>query len=353
MTTQAHSQSPVRVLVTGGGGFLGSHIVDQLLLEPSTLVAITSRNPHVLMKNDRLSTHPADLASSADIQGIFNSFKPHVVIHTASPRHTDSIAALKRANIEGTNILLNCAKKCDTTRAFIYTSSDSAVEPSEEPLTEEHAKLYDDHHFPNPYGLTKAVADAAVQAANCDELYTVVLRVPGIYGEKDTSGMTAQFASSVRKKEHKMQIGQNKKSFEFVYAGKAAEAHVLAMRALMNPQKAAGVAGEAFFITDGKPQPFFEFARRCYASIGSPVAPDEVTIIPMYAMQLMASAGEWAYFIFTLGMVKPTLRRHGIDHLDKNCCWSIQKARKRLGYEPIDDQDAAIKRSMEWAVANT
>jgi len=88
------------------------------------------------------------------------------------------------------------------------------------------------------------------------------------------------------------------------------------------------------------------------AAAGSPVKPEEVTVIPMAVMQCMASAGEWAYKIFTLGTKTPGVRRVGIDHLDKGCCWSIEKAKTVLGYEPVKDQDEAIKRSMEWAMAN-
>jgi sterol-4alpha-carboxylate 3-dehydrogenase (decarboxylating) len=164
--------------------------------------------------------------------------------------------------------------------------------------------------------------------------------------------MIPQLLTSIRKKEHKMQVGRNQKHFEFCYIGKAAEAHLLAMHALLDPATAGDVAGEAFFISDGRPEPFFDFARRCYAAAGSPVAPNEITIFPLAAMQAMASAGEWAYRIFTLGSKMPALRRDGMDYLDRGACWSLEKAKQRLGYEPIADQDAAIKRTMEWALAN-
>jgi sterol-4alpha-carboxylate 3-dehydrogenase (decarboxylating) len=351
MSNQISSQLLERVLVTGGSGFLGAHIIEQLLADSTTCIAITSRHPRA-HADKRVAIHAADIASKVDVQAIFDTFKPQIVIHAASPKPTDTAAALVRANIEGTKVLLDCARSCSETRAFVYTSSDSAVEPSQEPLSEEQAKLYDEHHYPNYYAMSKAVADAAVQAANCDDLRTAVIRIPSIYGEKDNNFMP-QLVSSVRKKEHKMQIGQNKKLFEFCYVAKAAEAHILAARVLLNPETAAGIAGEAFFISDGKPEPFFDFARRCYASIGSPVSPKQITVIPMSAMQMMASTGEWAYSVFTLGTMKPTLRRKNIDHLDKQSRWSIEKAKKRLEYEPVADQDAAIKRGMEWAMANT
>lgn len=235
------------------------------------------------------------------------------------------------------------------TVAFVYTSSDSVVEPSEEPLTEDRAKLYDENHRSNPYAMSKAVADTAVQASNYNKLRTAVIRVLGIYGERDNNLMP-QLVSSMRRNEHKMQLGQNKKLFEFIYVAKAAEAHILAARALLDPDATAGVAGEAFFVSDGRPEPFFNFVRRCYAAMGSPVEMSEVTVIPMMAMQVMASVAEWAYSIFTLGTVTPKLRRQNMDYLDKSGCWSIEKAKSRFGYEPVDDQDAAIKRSMKWAV---
>ncbi|KAH4292405.1 hypothetical protein HBH64_183440 [Parastagonospora nodorum] len=341
-----------RVLVTGGSGFLGSHIVEKLLDDPITSVAIISRNPRARTEDDRISLHPANIASKEEVQAIFDAFRPQVVIHAASPKSVDTAAELIRTNVQGTRVLLECAEACVDTRAFVYTSSDSAVEPSEELLTEDQAKLYGENRHPNPYAMSKAVADAAVQASNCAKLRTAAIRIPGIYGERDNNLMP-QLVSSVRKNEHKMQIGQNKKLFEFVYVGKAAEAHILAARALLDPDTAIGVAGEAFFVSDGRAEPFFNFVRRCYAAMGHPVELNEVTVLPMMAMQMIASVTEWAYSIFTLGTVTPKLRRQNMDYLDKSCCWSIEKAKNRLGYEPVADQDAAIKRSMEWAVTKS
>jgi sterol-4alpha-carboxylate 3-dehydrogenase (decarboxylating) len=149
-----------------------------------------------------------------------------------------------------------------------------------------------------------------------------------------------------------MQIGRNQKVFEFLYANKAAEAHVLAVRALLGPSTASSVAGEAFFTSDGRPELFFDFCRRFYAAAGHPVAAEDITVIPLGAIQVMASVGEWAYWAFTLGTRTPKVRRNAIDHLGRGCCWSIEKARQRLGYLPVADQDAAIKQTTEWALSS-
>ncbi|KAF2259623.1 hypothetical protein CC78DRAFT_591808 [Lojkania enalia] len=134
------------------------------------------------------------------------------------------------------------------------------------------------------------------------------------------SAPTSKLPSSVCTREHKTQVSQNKKIFEFVYIQKAAEAHILAARAFLDPASALGVTGKAFFISDGKPEPFSDFVRRCYSDTGNPVSPQDVAIIPLTVIQAMASTGEWVFKIFTFSSKAPTLRRDSINHLDKGCC---------------------------------
>ncbi|KAG8674253.1 erg26, C-3 sterol dehydrogenase [Fusarium poae] len=345
-------ESPTRVLVTGGSGFLGGHVVRQLLHDSTTTVAITSRHPKVpvdVSDESRISLLLLDLTSRDQIDQVFQKFKPHAVIHTVSPSYLDTRQALIKTNIDGTKILLEAAKACSHTQAFVFTSSNQAVVPTQEPLSEENAQLYDATNAPNAYALSKGLAERLVIAANSDELYTSVIRIPGIYGEYDTN-FIPQLMSSMRKKEHKMQVGKDDKLFEVLYVRKAAEAHLLATKTLLDPSSRDRAGGEAFFISDGKPQKFFDFCRRFYAAAGNPVKSEEVTRIPLSVMQSMASTTEWLYWVFTLGMIQPSLRRINMDHLDTGCCWSLDKARKILGYEPVEDQDKAIKSTMEWAM---
>lgn len=340
-----------RVLVTGGSGFLGGHIVRQLLDDANTTVAIVSRHPERpidVSDKSRISLHAIDLTDNGQISELVRNVKPHAVIHTASPSYLDTATVLMKTNVEGTKALLEAATDCPDTKAFIFTSSNSAVVSTQEPISEDDAQQVDKTNAPSVYGLSKAIAERLVAGANSEHLYTSILRIPGIYGEYDTN-FVPQLVSSMRRKEHKMQVGNDNKLFEFLYVKKAAEAHILAIKALLDPKTRGQAGGEAFFISDGKPQYFFEFSRRFYAAAGNPVAPEEVTKIPFSVMQAMASTTEWLYWIFTLGMVQPSLRRISIDHLDKGWCWSLVKARKTLGYEPVVDQDDVIRRTMDWA----
>ncbi|KAG5744847.1 hypothetical protein H9Q70_012462 [Fusarium xylarioides] len=345
-------ESRKRVLVTGGSGFLGGHVVRQLLEDAETTVAIISRHPKMpadVTDESRVSFHAADLTVPSQIELVFETFKPHAIIHTASPSYIDTPANLIKANIDGTKALLKAASACADTRAFVFTSSDSAVIPSQEPLSEVDSVLYDETNAPNAYAMSKAAAERLVIASNSEQLWTAAIRIPATYGEYDMN-FVRQLVQSIRRKEHKMQVGNDTKVFEFLYVKKAAEAHILVMKALLDPEMRETAGGQAFFISDGKPQKFFDFSRKCYAAVGHPVELKEVTKIPFFVMQVMASTAEWVYWVMTLGYIKPGMRRTAIDHLESGCCWSLDKARRVLGYEPVADQDEAIRKAIEWGM---
>ncbi|EWG36068.1 hypothetical protein FVEG_14610 [Fusarium verticillioides 7600] len=345
-------ESSKKVLVTGGSGFLGGHVVRQLLNDAETTVAIVSRHPKMpadVADESRVSLHAADLTIPSQIEQVFETFSPHAVIHTASPSYIDTPTNLIKANINGTKALLKAASACADTRAFVFTSSDSAVIPTQEPLSEGDSVLYDETNAPNTYAMSKAAAERLVIASHSEGLWAAAIRIPATYGEYDMN-LVRQLVQSIRRKEHKMQVGNDTKVFEFLYVKKAAEAHILAMKALLDPETREKAGGQAFFVSDERPQKFFDFSRKLYAAAGYPVASEEVTKIPFFVMQAMASTAEWVYWIMTSGYIKPAMRRSAIDHLDSGCCWSLDKAKGVLGYEPVADQDEAIRKTMEWGI---
>lgn len=157
------------VLVIGGCGFLGSHIVDQLLnfpteTDPSAALPrpqgdprfeyprLRDRFPKYKAKvavvdlrttHNRLpgaEYHDGDITSAESMLAVFRRVKPDVVIHTASPSMLDgNKAPLHKVNVEGTRTLLEVAGgakgdwggKC---KAFVYTSSSSVVHDTQSDL---------------------------------------------------------------------------------------------------------------------------------------------------------------------------------------------------------------------------
>lgn len=68
-------------------------------------------------------------------------------------------------------------------------------------------------------------------------------------------------------------------------------------------------------------------------------------------MLSLAGTVEWLYWAFTLGLKRPhVLKRYIMEYTYRSRTYSIQKARERLGYEPVDDRDEQIQRGVEWAI---
>lgn len=122
------------VLITGGCGFLGSHIVTLFLSKtsstPGTSIHVLDlrapTNPQA-----KVTYHTGDIGSSSSVRSLLETIKPDVVVHTASPI-PDNNGGQKakdfmwKINVEGTRTLLDESKRLGV-KAFVYTSSASVV----------------------------------------------------------------------------------------------------------------------------------------------------------------------------------------------------------------------------------
>jgi sterol-4alpha-carboxylate 3-dehydrogenase (decarboxylating) len=343
------------VLVVGGSGFLGSYIVQRLLSgNQVSHIAVTSRNPTSL-DDSRVTCYTVDIGNREAVQTLFATLKPQVVIHVAAPTPRAPAKAHISASVTGTQNLLHAAKECLETKAFVFAGSNSAYRPVDfydpfTPITEDECELWDNKTYNNSYGKTKALAEKAVLAANSSELKTAVMRLPLVYGAKGDPHFFHSLMDGVRKGQHKTQVGPNKRIWEYVYVESAAEAHILAAKALVSGTP--GADGQAYFITDDNPMLFFDFHRKCCAAGGYPVAKDEIKVVPFWVVKTFVSITDWMYWIFTLGTKRPAVTREDISILEVGFCWNIEKARRLLGYRPVLEQDEAVRICMEWWTKN-
>jgi sterol-4alpha-carboxylate 3-dehydrogenase (decarboxylating) len=134
-------------------------------------------------------------------------------------------------------------------QAFVYTGSISSHQnisgATTHPLTESQSVLHTPTTAPSPYARAKATSAAAVLDANSPALATAVLPLPGVYGprESDKTGIVVSFARMAGTLATRVQIGENAVVHDWVYVENAAHAHVLAIKALLDPERRAG--GEA------------------------------------------------------------------------------------------------------------
>ena len=349
------------VLVVGGCGFLGHHIVQQTLQTGlSTSVSVidlkTTNN-----RIDGVSYHDCDISSSEQVRAALSEIKPDVIFHTASPSPlSDNLPLYLLVNVEGTRNLLEAAHALKTVKAFIYTSSASVVWNFHDDLTmvDESVPVIYAPQQPEPYSHTKALAEDLVLAANrsSSSMVTCALRPSSIFGIGDYVTVM-KMVSAAREGKYRVQIGTGKNLFDFTFVDNLVHAHMLAARKLLLEAypypvhgKETNAAGEAFFITNDEPVYFWVFARRLGAAAGYPSDEANVRTLPAWFGLTIAFIVEWIVWLTSFGKKTPTMTMKSIRTSTVQRTFNIEKAKRVLSYRPLVSIDEAIKRCGTWAI---
>ena len=359
--------SPVRlgsVLVIGGCGFLGHHIVRELLADDScTSVSVMSRSGMPEQNHfDDVNYIKGDITNQQDVERVLQTVKPKVVFNTASPvAYADHEHAPEyfTVNVDGNNNLIAAAKAAGTVKAYVYTSSG--------PIIAGGGAAYDhaDETHPtlgtikkgDPYHLAKAQGDQLVLEANDrNGMRTATIRPTAMYGEGDRQ-MIGNTLDVLNDGQTNVWLGYNDVEMDVVYIGHVARAEILAAKGLLRgitDPNAPKVDGEAFNITDDKPYPPWTFFRMIWMAAGDKTPLSSVWMIPPSLVMLMTNIAEWCTWAFSWGRLRPKLLiKERMEFVLYTRTYSIKKIRERLGFRPWDCQpwrntEEAIKASVEW-----
>lgn len=223
-----------KILVTGGAGFIGSHVVE-LFLEKGYEVVIlddlsTGRESNI---NPRAKFYKMDIRSP-EVRGIFEAERPDFISHHAAQMDVRRSVAQPLfdadVNILGSINLIECARKFGV-KHFVYISTGGAVygEPEHVPCDEAHPI--------NPicqYGASKHTVEhyLFMYHVNYGLNYTV-LRYPNVYGPRQDphgeAGVVAIFTGKMLAGEPVTINGDGEQTRDFVYVGDCAHANYLAV----------------------------------------------------------------------------------------------------------------------------
>lgn len=309
----------MRILVTGGGGFLGGAICGQLLARGHEVIAYQrSECPELAEAGARVirgDITDADLLEEA-AEGA------DAVIHTAakaglSLRYDD----FHRPNVLGTeNVIEACYQ--NGIRKLVFTSSpsvthaDGDIEGGDESLP--YAK-----HYNSPYPATKALSEQMVMAANGPDLQTVSLRPHLIWGPGDNHLLPNLLE---RAKSGKLRLPGPDKLIDTVYIDNAARSHLLALAKLITHPEVVG--GKTYFISNDEPLSQRQIIGGLLKAAGMEV--DIQAVSPGIAITAGTLIGStWKM----LGLRSdPPLTRWSAEHLSTAHWYDISAAKRDLEY---------------------
>lgn len=226
--------SKVKVLVTGGAGFIGSHIVDKLIEDEHKVVVIDNLSTgNIENVNKKAVFYNIDIRDKYTYK-VFEAEKPQYVIHQAAQRSVqkstkDSILD-GDVNILGTiNILENCKMFC--VEKIIYASSAAVYGmPEYLPVDEKH-KINPISH----YGISKHTPEHYIKVySQLHNIKYTILRYANVYGirqeSKGEGGVISIFLDKILKGEELTIFGDGEQTRDYVYVEDVAEANVKALK---------------------------------------------------------------------------------------------------------------------------
>ena len=311
----------MKVLVTGGGGFLGSAICKQLAASGHNLRTL-SRSSHPVLEALGVEQRIGDIAS---MELVIDAAKGvDAIVHCAAKvAPWGALEDFYETNVRGTdNVLAAC--ELNEIGRLVFTSSPSVVQNGTDQEGINESTPYA-QPFMNAYAHTKALAEQRVLAANSPQLATVVLRPQIVWGPDDPTFLPLVMAKA---RAGKLRfIGKVSKKIDTVYIDNAAEAHVLALDKLA---VGSAVAGKTYFISQGEPV-FNEDLINGWLNAGG--FPPETRRLPEAPMRFLANALEGVYGALRIQKTPP-LTRFVVDRLSTALWFDISAARRDLGYAP-------------------
>jgi nucleoside-diphosphate-sugar epimerase len=308
-------------LVTGGSGFLGRAIVDQLL-QKKLKVRILCRKNYPDLKEKGCEIFQGEISDFALVDKAIKGCD--LVFHTAAKAGiSEPYSEYVRINIEGTNNIIKACLKNSVSR-LVYTSSPSVVFSHGDIKGADESLPYPDEHEAY-YPKSKALAEQNVLRANSEKLATVSLRPHLIWGPGDNH-LAPRLISKAKANKLKL-IGSGKNMVDTVFIENAADSHILAAERLAPGSK---IAGKAYFITNDDPRPLKELVNSILNAAGlEPVTAS----IPLWLATVIGFCCEKAWKIGKLSG-EPPITRWVAEEFATAHWFNITAAKNDLGYVP-------------------
>lgn len=259
---QSHRSANLRSLVTGGAGFIGSHVVDVLLERGHEVVVVDNESAslnEVFYWNPRAHNHKVDVVDYASLRPLMEGVD--YVFHLAAesrlqPAILNPVEAVEK-NVLGTTVVLQCAREAGVERV-VYSSTSSAYGLNQPPNHEGQPE-----DCLNPYSLSKIFGEKLCKLfTDLYGLKTISLRYFNVYGDRSPTGgqyapVVGIFLNQFRAGRSLTVVGDGAQRRDFVNVRDVAEANFRAATAELDDRW----FGQFFNVASGKNVAIIDVAR--------------------------------------------------------------------------------------------
>lgn len=322
-----------KILVTGGGGFLGKAIVRRLVKRGNHVCSF-SRQLYPELSSLQVLQIQGDISDKQKVEKALKDID--TVFHVAAKAGVwGDYFKYFQTNVTGTENVISACKKNGVKR-LIYTSSPSVVFDGTDMEGVDESAPYA-KQFHTHYPKTKAIAEQLVVKAADERLKVIILRPHLIWGPGDNHLVPR----IIKRAKRLVRVGNGKNLVDTIFIDNAAHAHILAADSLSeNPQ----LSGRIYFVSQDEPVLLWEIINSILKAAGlEPVN------------KSMSKKAAWLIGFFleliykSLAVQKePPMTRFVANELATSHWFNISAAKNDLGYRPLISTKDGIERLERW-----
>lgn len=310
-----------KALITGGNGFVGKTIVEQLLAQ-GVECKVIGRGVYPQLEKMGVECIQGNIADTDLVRKAVKDVD--TVFHVAALAGIwGKWQDFYTTNILGTRSVIEACR--GEVASLIYTSTPSVV-------FNRHSLCGDDERLPYAkdflchYAKSKVIAEQEVLAANSDELCTTAIRPHLVWGPGDPHLIPRLIES--RQQNRLKRVGRGDNLVDISYVENVAHAHLLAAK---DHQGLQNSVGKAYFISQGTPVNLWDWLNTVFERLGIEPVTKSVPLSLAYSVGALLEA----YYTLTNTTGEPPMTRFVAEQLAKSHYFSIERARKDIGYEPL------------------